>query len=393
MATSRVADLFARVSPQRLEDLTLELVSIPSPTGDSLAVTEFYADYVRSLGIPIEVLREYPSSPSTVARLGGRAGGRSLALDGHLDTIHAAHPEPCVDGKSIYGRGAGDMKSGIAAFLEATRILVESGTQLDGDLVLVTHSLHEAPVGHMEGLRSLIARGDVFVDAALVAECGFDSLHVSGKGQTIFNFEICREGQVLHENVARPRGVPNPLDYATRLASRLLERDAELASDTHPLLGPETFFLGEIRGGDFYNRVPTRASVVGIHRFWPDKEWSDIDDRFDGLLASVDRHRDLTVKMNLAGNGLGYEVDPGAAIVDSLRGAYRDVVGREIPLVGGLSVSDVNVIAREGGIPVVAHGTGSTTAHADLEWVDVDNIVRTTKVFLATIVDYLGVRA
>jgi acetylornithine deacetylase/succinyl-diaminopimelate desuccinylase-like protein len=77
--------------------------------------------------------------------------------------------------------------------------------------------------------------------------------------------------------------------------------------------------------------------------------------------------------------------------VTSLRGAYQSIVGRELPLVGALSVCDVNVIVPEAGIPAVAHGTGSTTAHADLEWVEIANCVRTTQVFLSTIVDYLGV--
>lgn len=385
-----IEQLALRVSPERLRDLTLSLVRIPSPTGDSLQVSEFYAETVRELGLPVEMVLDYPASPSTIARYGDYADGPTLTLDGHLDTIHATHLEPYDDQNRIYGRGAGDMKSGIAAMVEATRVLIESSIQLKGNLVLVTHSLHEAPVGHMEALKALIARGDVFVDAALVAECGFDALHICGKGQAIFDINITREGQPLHENVARPRGVPNPLDHAVRLASRILARDQELAYSSDPLLGPETFFLGQVHGGDFYNRLPTRAYINGIHRFWPDKEWEDIDRTFDELLASVEHHPDLKVDASWSGNGLGFRVSREARIVKALRTGYQGIVGRELPLIGGLSVCDVNVIVREAGIPAVSHGTGTTTAHADLEWVDVDNIVRTTKVFLATIVNYLG---
>lgn len=385
-----VQQLTSRVSAERLRELTLALVRIPSLTGDSVAVTEFYAETVRALGLDVQVLRDFPSSPSTIARFRPQVGGPTLTLDGHLDTIHPPHPAPYVEGGRIYGRGAGDMKSGIAAMVEAARILVESGVRLGGNLLLVTHSLHEAPVGHMEGLKALIARGDVFVDAAIVAETGFDSLAIRGKGQALFEIEITREGEPLHENVARPQGIPNPLDYAVRLAARLLDRDRELAAHADPLLGPETFFLGQIHGGDFYNRMPTRAFLNGNHRCWPDKEWGDIHHEFDRLLASVERHPGLEVSRRVFGNGLGYDVSPEARIVESLRSAYQRIVGRELPLVGALSVSDVNVIAREGGIPVVGHGTGSTTAHADLEWVDVADIVRSTKVYLAAIVDYLG---
>lgn len=385
-----IRQLASRVSAERLRDLTLELVKIPSLTGDSLAVTEFYAQTVRDLGLEVEVVRDFPSSPSTIAHFGPRIDGPTLTMDGHLDTIHPPHPAPYVEGERIYGRGAGDMKSGVAAMIEAARILVESGAQLGGNLLLVTHSLHEAPVGHMEGLKALIARGDVFVDAALVAEGGFDSLAIRGKGQALFEVEISREGEPLHENVARPRGLPNPLDYAVCLAARILERHNELAAGQEPLLGPETYFLGQIHGGDFYNRLPNRAFLNGTYRYWPDKEWDDVYREFDRLLASVERHPDLKVSRRVFGNGLGFDVSPNARIVGSLRSAYQTITGRELPLVGALSVSDVNVIAREAGIPVVAHGTGSTTGHADLEWVSLPDIVRSTRVYLATIVDYLG---
>lgn len=386
-----VRKLTEQVSAQRLRDLTLALVRIPSPTGDSLAVTEFYAQTLCSLGAPVETLYDYPRSPCTIARHGHLPDAPTLTLDGHLDTIHAAHVAPYVEGNRIYGRGAGDMKSGLAAMIEAARILIESGTRLKGNLILATHSLHEAPVGHMEGLKALIARGDVFVDAALVAECACDKLAIRGKGQALYEIEITRDGDVLHENVARPRGVPNPLDHAARLASRILGRNEELAQFPDAQLGPETFFIGQIHGGDFYNRVPTRAFLNGVHRFWPDKDWPEIRAEFNRLLSSVERHPDLRVDLQLGGNGLGFETPADAGIVRALRGAYYDIVGRELPLAGELSVCDVNVIVREAGIPAVAHGTGSSTAHADLEWVDLEGVVRATKVYLATIVNYLGV--
>lgn len=385
--------LFASVSAERLRELTLALVSIPSPTGDSKAVTELYARTVRSLGVDVEITQDFPSSPSTIARWPGPAGGRTLTLDGHLDTIHAAHPRPYVEGEHIYGRGAGDMKSGVAAMVEALRVLVEQRVPLAGNLILATHSLHEAPVGHMEGLRALIARGDVFVDAALVAEGRFDELAFCGKGQALYEIEVTRAGEVLHENVARRTGVLNPLDHAVRLASRLLARHAELQRDEPDTqLGVPTFFLGQVHGGDFYNRVPTRAMLNGTYRFGPQKTWADVRAEFDALLASAPCPADLDVTLRLASNGLGFQVPREADIVRALRAAYRRVVGRELPLVGELSVSDVNILAREAGIPTVAHGTGSSTAHADLEWVDLPNIVRSAKVYLACIVEFLGLR-
>jgi acetylornithine deacetylase/succinyl-diaminopimelate desuccinylase-like protein len=384
--------LFAAISAERLRDLTFELVSIPSPTGDSAAVTEFYAAQLRASGLEVDVLRDYPTSPSTVARIGQLEGRPTLTLDGHLDTIHTPHGAPYIDGDRIYGRGTGDMKSGVAAMVEVARVLRENKVELNGNLVLATHSLHEAPVGHMEGLKKLLARGDVFIDAALVTEGGFDTVAVRGKGQALFEITISREGKVLHENEARPLGIPNPLDFAARLANKMLECNVNWAGQTDPLLGPETFFLGQIHGGDFYNRVPTKAFLNGVYRYWPAKNWEDVQRTCDELVASVERPAGIKVEMQLFGNGLGYENDPHSPILQALGSSYRTVVGRDLQVVGDLSVSDVNIIAREAKIPVVAHGTGSTTAHGDVEWVNVTDIVRSTKVYLATILEFLGTR-
>jgi len=382
--------LIAQVQPDRLRERTMELVSIPSPTGESVAVTECYADMVRSIGLDIEIMHTFARSPSTVARLIGDADGPTLTLDGHLDTIHAEHVPPFVEDGRIYGRGAGDMKSGIAAMLEAAQILLENQVPLKGTLILATHTLHEAPVGHMEGLRDLIRRGDVFRDAALVAEGGYDSVAVAGKGQALFEVTVSRPGEVMHENVARQQRVPNPLEHAVRIAAQLLERGKALAQFEHPLLGPETYFLGQVHGGDFYNRVPTQAFLNGTYRYWPDKTWEDVECEVDFQLASIVPPGGLEVSRRLLSNGLGYEVDPQASIVQALCAGYAQVVGREMPLVGALSVSDVNIIVREAGIPAVGHGTGSTTAHADLEWVPIENIARTAQVYLATILRYFG---
>lgn len=387
-----IESLCARVNVERLRELTLALVRIPSPTGEGRQVTDYYAQCVRALGLPIEIVTTYPDSPSTVARYARSPGGRTLTLDGHLDTIHAAHVPPYVEGRRIYGRGAGDMKSGVAAMLEALRVLMEADTPLAGNLILATHTLHEAPVGHMEGLKDLIARGDVFVDAALVAEGGFDALPIRGKGQALFEIEVERPGEVLHENAARRQGVPNPLEYVARLAARMMAHHDALASRQDAYLGPETFFLGQIHGGDFYNRMPTRALLNGTYRFWPAKSWTDVERLMGEIIASVERPAGLEIHRRLLSNGLGYAVNEEAPIVQALRHGYQQVTGRTLPLEGALSVCDVNVIVREAGIPAVAHGTGSTTAHADLEWVDLDDVARTARVFVATTLGYLGLR-
>ena len=195
--------------------------------------------------------------------------------------------------------------------------------RLGGRLTLATHSLHEAPVGHKEGLKALIARGDVFTDAALVAEGAADTLAIRGKGQALVELEVTRPGEVLHENTARPQGVPNPLEHVAGVAARMLSRGEELAATRDPLLGPETYFIGQIHGGDFYNRVPVRAALNGTYRYGPDKTWADVEAEVRGLVGSVERPAGLEVDLRLLSNGLGYAIDPAAPIVEALLEGVR----------------------------------------------------------------------
>lgn len=89
---------------------------------------------------------------------------------------------------------------------------------------------------------------------------------------------------------------------------------------------------------------------------------------------------------------VAYDLSPDLRIVRALPGAYRTVVGRGLRQADGLTMCGVNVIVREAGISAVSHGTVSTTTHADLEWVELPNIVGTPKVFAATIMNYLGLK-
>ena len=86
------ATLSEQVDPQRITQLTLDMVRIPSPPGQERAVSEFYAQALREIGLDVELDEEFADSPSVVARLRGRGGAPTLQLDGHTDTIDPARP-------------------------------------------------------------------------------------------------------------------------------------------------------------------------------------------------------------------------------------------------------------------------------------------------------------
>lgn len=383
----------ALIDDEQVAARALELVSIPSPTGASDAVAERYAAMLDELGLDVTVDRHFAGGPNVIGRWAGAGDGPVLAFVGHLDTIHAAHAPPYRTATAVHGRGADDMKGSMAAIVEALRALRAAGTSLQGSVVVAAHTLHEAPVGKMEGLRRLVAAG-ILGDAALVAE-SFPTQHqiLAGKGQAIFTITIRRSGDIVHENYAA-LGTINPIDVAIEIAAGLRARHAALALEGDvPLLGPDTLFIGEIHGGDFYNRVPVEARIGGIRRFGPSRSWQAIEAELAELTEPIAAATGATITVALAGNGLGYTVPVSAPIVAALAAAHTRVTGRELPVAGTKSVTDANIIVRDGGIPALCYGPNGDTAHADEEWVAIGDLGRAARVFAQLVLEYPGLVA
>ena len=143
-------DEFLAAWREELTRLACDLVRINSqipPHGDERAIVAFLRGRLRGLGLGEgEVLAAEPQRPNLVTRVPGRGGGRTLMLNGHLDTKpvgdalplwHSDPLSPQIRGGRLYGLGASDMKGAVAAMVFAALALRESGVPRPrGDLVL-----------------------------------------------------------------------------------------------------------------------------------------------------------------------------------------------------------------------------------------------------------------
>lgn len=375
--------LLAAIDPERIKQLTLDLAAIPSPTGQSRAAAEAYALSLQDVGLDVETSDEFPDSPNVVARWRGAGGGPTLQLAGHLDTIPVPHATPYFAAGLIYGRGAADMKGALAAMAETARVLRQSGIRLKGDLLLTAFGLHEAPGGHGEGLRALIARG-VTGDAAIVCEVGGRDLPIAGKGMGIFEITVRRSGESIHELFATP-ATANPIHVAARLVARLQERATALAAVALPDVGPESIFVGMMHSGDFYNRVPTSAKITGTRRHGPDKTFDDVRCELNALVADVqseDKTGTISIELDFTPIRESFRLDPAEPIVGVVRQAYADLYGAELPLVGISMVADASILIREANVPTVYHGPWTDRAHADVEYIALDELVKAAHMYI-----------
>lgn len=353
-----------------LTDLASRLVAIDSvnpslvPGGAGEAeIAAFVAGWARDHGLETDVLEETPGRPSVLVRARGTGGGRTLLLCGHLDTVGVAGMTaphaPRVDGDRLHGRGAYDMKAGLAAALLACR--EAAGRGLAGDVVVAAVADEEhASLGVQEALRAVAA------DAAVVTEPTELAVAIAHKGFAWSEIRVA--GRAAHGS--RPHLGVDAIVRAGPVLSALGELDLSLAAREHPLLGRASVHASTIRGGAEMSSYPG-ACVLGLERrTLPGEDAAAVEAELDALLdrcraadpALVAERETLLVREP-------FEVAGGEAIVEVVRDAAA-AVGVEAPAVGGVSYwADAAFIAAAG-IPTVLFGPGGEGAHAVEEWVD-----------------------
>ncbi len=159
-------------------------------------------------------------------------------------------------------------------------------------------------------------------------------------------------------------------------------RSEELAAVEHPWVGAETYFFGEVHGGDFYNRWPASCRLVGTRRWAPGNTLEAVEAEYRALLGTVAAETGCTIELDLRLVRGAYEIDPGHELVRALREAYEEVTGDPLEPVGIKVVADGAIFAAAG-IPTVYHGPMGSGAHADVEYIEVPELVRATEVYLA----------
>ena len=362
-----------------LAERTLELVRVPSPTGDTAAAAAVYAGWLRGAGMEVEVQDDaFPATPIVIGRLHGARPGPCVVLNGHLDTVPIPHAEPRIDGDRVYGRGAADMKGALVSALAAAERL---GTDFAGELVIVAIGLHEAPGGRGEDLTHLLANGFT-ADYAVVCELTQPGkVVVAHMGQATVEITVSRPGMPTHE-LQTPEGTPHPLHAAARVVEEIRTRNDELAATDHPWVGAETYFVGEIHGGDFYNRFPATCRIVGTRRWAPGNSLGAVEAEYRALLAHVAAETGCEIDLDLRLVRGEYGIDPSHELVRALQAAHEEVTGRSLDPVGWKVVADGAVFSAAG-IPTVYHGPVGSGAHADVEYVAVPELERAANVYVA----------
>jgi acetylornithine deacetylase len=357
---------------ESVDRLLRDLVAIDSvnPTlvsgaAGEAAIAHRLVQEFEAMGLPVEVQEVAPGRPNVVATLEGRAPGRSLMLCGHIDTVGvtgmAAPFTPVERQGRLHGRGAQDMKSGVAAMIDAVRVVAASGGLAAGRVVVacVVDEEHSSI-----GADALVTRWRA--DAGVVTEPTDLDIAVAHKG-----FEWARIdtiGRAAHGS--RPAEGIDAILQMGRVLQALQALDAALQGGTgHPRLGTASLHASLIEGGRELSSYPDRCTLQLERRTLPGEGPNVLAAEVNAILTRLAGQDPLfSAEATTLFGRPPYEVDAAHPLPQAL-GVTARAVGCRANTIGMSFWTDAAVLG-EAGIPSVLFGPSGAGLHSVDEWVD-----------------------
>ncbi len=396
---------------------------LDTPPRDEAALQHYLAERLQATGAAVEVWEPAPEEvagsrmtppgvhfsgrPQLVARLGGDGGGRSLLFNGHIDVVTAEPRERWTsdpfravvrDGR-LYGRGACDMKGGVAAMVVAAEALAASNARLAGDLLLCTVTDEESTG---VGALAAVAHG-VRGDACVVPEPSDFDVWVACRGSLIPTITV--PGRPGHAGMPQPHwgegGAVNAIEKSLLImdALRRLQEDWRTRSTHHhPYLAPGEIVPTMIAGGEWIVSYPAACALTYHVEYLPAQADAE------GWGSAVEREiSDWVMRAAAADPWLAEhpptvswapEVPPSevatSAPIAQLALAAGAAVGRPGRFAGLQNWFDGATFTRAG-TPSIALGPGALVrAHTVDEYVLVDDLVATAQALAVLALRFCG---
>jgi succinyl-diaminopimelate desuccinylase len=389
-----------RIDREELARLAQELVRIPSvyrpeeADGNEARVARFLVDYLEHKGFEVRTEEVAPGRPNVWAVWEGGRPGKTLLFEAHTDVVTEGragdweYPPFGAErvGDRIYGRGACDTKGNLAAAVVAVGAIKDSGVPFPGKLILC-HPVDEE--GMMAGIKGFIERGHAEgVDGAVICEPEENQLCVKQKGA--LRVEVTVHGKMAHG--AMPLSGVNPVTRAARfvVAVEELEREEIERHGEDPFLGypslTPTILLGPDRGEPQLNVIPASAYVALDIRTTPAQSHEELVRRLEERLSQLgSEDPDFDASLEVIEERPPTETSMEDPLVRAMAASYGDLTGEEPRYNGVPGATDGTYLSTLAGVPIVTTGAGDREIpHHKDEWVSVDELLTTCKLYAAT---------
>jgi acetylornithine deacetylase len=395
------------------------LVQHPSTLGLERPAQEIVYRKFKSLGLPADLWEprlsdlcvhpgfapvewDYTGRPNVTAVLQGNGGGRSLALNGHIDVVS---PEPLwgwshdpwgaeIVGNRLYGRGAADMKAGIAMMVLALEALINNKVKLNGNVYFET--VIEEECGGNGALACRLRGHAADADAAIVLEDTNLSLGTSELGVMWFRVRV----RSSSGHVAQAHKSSNVIESCYPLMKALRRLETEMNDQvSHPLYmsreHPINLNIGEIKGGHWPSSVPADCSFVCRLSYEPGVPNREIRKRVEACLFEASRKIPLFRQHPPQVEYYGFQsegdwIDQDQEFIKTLGKAHKAISGRELTPLAFTGTTDMRSFNLFSSTPAVVYGPKGENGHAADEFVELDSIVTGAKTLALFMLDWCG---
>ena len=349
--------------------------AVPSAGGPGeTQVAQYIASWLAHRDIETHWIESTKGRPSVVGVVRGTGGGKNIMLNGHIDTVTTASYEGdptsgiIKDGK-LYGRGAADMKCGVAAIMAALASAKKS--PLKGD-VIFTGVADEEDLSI--GTEQVLAAG-WRADGAIVCEPTNEDLVVGHKGFVWLEVDI--HGRAAHGSrfdlgIDAIRNAGYFLVELDRYAERLE------TGPRHALMGSPSVHASMVKGGEEVASYPAKCTITVERRTVAGETDGEVYAEIDGLLqAAAQDARGFEYELRTTFSRRPFEIPRDHPFVSLVSGQLETVSG-EAPVFRAVTFWADSALISDAGIPVVMYGPHGEGLHAKEEWVDVKSIQSVT---------------
>ena len=407
----------------KMIDFLVNLIKYPSLIGNEHPIQIYIANKLKEIGLKVEswepdinlllkhkafipyekiINLKYKNRPNVVGILKGKRKGKSIILNGHVDVVtpeplHEWNDEPfagIIKNGMIIGRGASDMKSGLAAMIFAVESIRNVGISLDGDVIFQS-VIDEEYDG--AGTLSCILKG-YKADGALIAEPSDLKIVIGHAGVARFN--ICINGKSVHPSI-KSKGI-NAIDKAFKIYRSLKSLDKRRNKlVTNELFNRNIYpditgvLVSSINAGSWGSTVPANAKMHCRVGFLPNESIQKVKSEMVEILKKGSKNDDW-LRKNPPKLETSAFVEPACLnindpIINTMKFSYREFFKKEAKITSSPAGSDMRLFINYAKMPTIWFGPGSLEkAHSANETVSIEDYINATKVIALFLLNWCG---